>query len=90
MIKKFIKHLNYYLFLLAIFAVGLLLSVLVYPNIFLQILIIVLTIIFYVVWGIWHHKKEHNLTNKIVVEYLLIGLLGISIVFFVFMGRIGV
>jgi len=90
MIKKFIKHINYYLFLLAIFAVGLLLSVLVYPNIFLQILVIVSTIIFYVFWGIWHHKKEHNLTNKIIVEYLLIGLLGISIVFFVFMGRVGV
>jgi hypothetical protein len=90
MIKKFLKHLNYYIILAAIFAVGLFLSLVSYPNINLQIIIIFTTIICYVCWGILHHKISHQLTNKILIEYILIGLLGISIVFFIFMGGVGI
>ncbi|MBI3984805.1 MAG: hypothetical protein HY344_02570 [Candidatus Levybacteria bacterium] len=88
MIKKFLKHLNYYLLLLIIFSIGLLATVFASPNTNLQILIIVLTIASYVFWGILHHKLNHELTNKIIVEYLLIGLLGFSIIFFIFTGGI--
>ena len=86
MIEKFIKHFNYYISLLSIFALGLAAAVLVSPNFTLQILIVTLTIVIYVVWGVLHHLLVHELTSKIMVEYILIGLLGLSMIFFIFMG----
>nr|MBI5455762.1 hypothetical protein [Candidatus Levybacteria bacterium] len=86
MYKKFQKHEGYYLSLSLIFFLGLLLTFLVSPNFVLQTIIILLTILFYVLWGILHHLINHELTAKIMVEYILIGLLGISILFFAHMG----
>ena len=90
MTKKFLKHFGYYLILLLIFAIGLIATILSSPNLNLQILIIICTVIFYVFWGIWHHKNTHELTTKITIEYMLIGLLGLSIIFFIFMGGVGI
>lgn len=86
MYKKFKKHLGYYLSLLIILSFGLLLTFLAIPNIQLQIIIILLTTFFYVLWGIFHHLINHELTSKIMVEYVLIGVLGVSILFFLIMG----
>lgn len=88
MIKKFLKHLNYYLLLLIIFSVGVITTVFASPNVNLQVAIIITTVVLYVFWGILHHKINHELTKKITVEYLLIGLLGLSIIFFIFTGGI--
>lgn len=88
MIKKILKHLNYYLLLLIIFSAGVIATAFASPNTNLQIAIITTTVILYVFWGILHHKINHELTRKITVEYLLIGLLGLSIIFFIFMGGI--
>lgn len=88
--KNIFKHLGYYISMLLIFGLGLLASILAYPNVNLEIFIIVLTVVFYVFWGIMHHKINHDLSTKIVIEYLLIGLLGISIIFFIFMGGKGI
>ena len=38
--------------------------------------------VFYVAWAILHHYIHHDVHAKIVVEYVLIGMLGISIVYF--------
>jgi hypothetical protein len=84
--KKFKKHLGYYLSLLTILALGLLLTFLATPNIQLQIIIILLTTFFYVLWGMFHHLVNHELTSKIMIEYVLIGTLGVSILFFLIMG----
>lgn len=86
MYKKFKKHLGYYISLSTILLLGLVLTFLATPNIQLQIIIILLTIFFYMVWGILHHLINHELTGKIMVEYVLIGTLGISILFFLLMG----
>ena len=43
---------------------------------------------FYMILGILHHFVNHELTAKIMVEYILIGALGISIVFFIIVGGI--
>ena len=86
MLKKFKKHLGYYIVLLLIFCFGLFLTLLVSPNSKLQIVIISLTIIFYVFWGIFHHLVNHELTHKIMIEYILIGALGLSILFFIVEG----
>lgn len=84
--KKIKKHFLYYLSLFLIFFVGLLLTLFLAPNIKLQGLTIFTTILLYVIWGILHHYKNHELTPKIVIEYVLIGFLGMSILFFVISG----
>lgn len=86
MYKKFKKHIGYYLSLLTILIFGLILTFLAAPNIQLQIIIILLTTFFYVLWGIFHHLINHELSSKIMVEYVLIGALGVSILFFLIMG----
>lgn len=86
MYKKFKKHEGYYLSLFIILILGLLLTFLASPNFIFQIVIILTTILFYVLWGILHHLINHELTAKIMIEYILIGLLGVSILFFARMG----
>jgi hypothetical protein len=86
MYQKLKKHFGYYLSLLAILLLGLTLILLTSPNIKLQSLVILLTVFFYVLWGTLHHLINHELTSRIVVEYTLIGALGISILFFMLMG----
>jgi len=50
--------------------------------------IILLCGIFYVVIGIIHHLLAHDISSKIVLEYVLMATLGISIVFFLLKGGI--
>lgn len=38
--------------------------------------------LFYVAWGILHHYIHHDVHAKVVIEYVLIGMLGISAVYF--------
>ena len=84
--KKLKKHILYYVTLLIIFSIGFLLTVFTSPNLTLQKIVISLTIVAYVLWGIFHHYRNHELTRRIMIEYILIGLLGLSIVFFLVEG----
>lgn len=84
--EKIGKHLAYYISLTVVLTLGLILIFLTRPNIVSQALVILLTVIFYVVWGILHHLINHELSLRIVVEYILIGALGISILFFMLTG----
>ena len=86
MYKKFKKHLGYYISLIAILVLGLILILLTSPNIKTQAIMVFLTVFFYVLWGILHHLINHELTLRIVIEYVLIGALGMSILFFMLMG----
>lgn len=88
MIKKIKKHLGYYFSILLIFTLGLIIAQVVGPNLLLQIIVVAITIVFYVLWGILHHKVNHELTAKIVIEYVLIGGLGLSILFFIVEGAL--
>lgn len=85
--KLFKKHITYYLSLLLLMALGVSLTLIAAPNIKLQSSIILITILFYMLLGMFHHLINHELTLKIVIEYLLIGFLGMSIVFFVISGE---
>ena len=86
MYKKFKKHFSYYLSLLAILLLGIVLVFLTSPNIKLQSLVISLTVFFYVLWGILHHLINHELSTRIVIEYVLIGVLGLSVLLFMTVG----
>ena len=84
--NKIKKHIAYYISLLIILLSGLVLIILTSPNLRLQTTIALLTICFYVLWGTIHQLINHELTIRIMVEYILIGLLGASIIFFMIMG----
>ena len=86
MYQKLQKHLGYYLSLAAILLLGLVLILLTSPNLKSQSLIISLTVFFYILWGVLHHLINHELSLRIVIEYVLIGALGLSILFFMAMG----
>ena len=80
---KIKTHIGYYISLFLILAFGFLLVFLAFPNRGLQMIIVVLTTFFYISWGIVHHLINHDLHAKIVVEYMLVGILGLTIVLFI-------
>jgi hypothetical protein len=90
MMGKLKKHFLYYLSLLLILIFGFSLSFLVYPDLALGFLIISITIVFYIVLGIIHHWANHELSAKIMIEYVLIGVLGLGIIFLVLKGALGI
>lgn len=89
MIKKTDRHIGYYFSLISLLILGFLLFIFASPNRQLQMLVFIITTIFYVSWGILHHKINHDLTVKIMVEYVLIGSFGITIMFFLLKGGMG-
>lgn len=85
-IKGIKKHLGYYLSLTVILALGIFLSFQTSYDRQLQMLIITIMAFFYVAWSILHHLLEHDLSVKIVIEYVLIGSLAMSVVLFLIRG----
>jgi hypothetical protein len=47
-----------------------------------QIGAIIVATFFYVLWGIIHHLLNHDLHGKIVIEYILTGAFGLTVIFF--------
>ncbi len=83
------RHIEYYVSLFAILAFGLLFVIVASPNKELQMFIVLLTTFFYVIFGILHHFLHHNLNRKIVIEYVIIGGFGLSVVLFLLKGGLG-
>jgi intracellular septation protein A len=81
MLKRIPEHTAYYVSLVAILSLSFLLAHSSFSREF-QIGVIVATTFFYVLWGIMHHLINHDLHTKIVVEYVLIGVFGLTIIFF--------
>jgi len=46
-----------------------------------QFLVVFLTVLLYIAWGIWHHKTEDRLSWGVVTEYLLVGALVLLLVY---------
>lgn len=77
------KHLWYYSGLLIVSVLALSLLWMTAYDKALQMAALVLLSLFYILWGLLHHFMHHDLHMKIVLEYILIGALGISIAFFI-------
>ena len=82
--KNLLKHIRYYIALLIMQIIGFFVLLSVSGNHDLQIGIIITSTIGYVTWAILHQYLEHNLTSKIVVEYMLFGVFGIVVSLFFF------
>lgn len=89
MFRRIHDHIGYYISLIAILIFGFLLVSLFSSNKQLQMVAVVLTTFFYVVFGIFHHLINHDLRAKIVIEYVLVASLGLAVVLFLLKGGIG-
>lgn len=82
MLKRISEHGLYYISLVIILGLAFLLA---YNNSYdrsFQIGVVIATTFFYVLWGIMHHLLNHDLSMKIVLEYILIGAFGLTVIFF--------
>ena len=80
------KHINYYLSIILILGLGFFLVINTSYNKELQMAMVIITALFYVGWGILHHFINHDITAKIVLEYILMGSLGVTVVLFLLKG----
>ena len=78
------KHLWYYVSFLAAELTGLGLVLYFAYDKNLQFLAVCFMTSFYIGWAILHHYHHHNVTIKIVIEYILMGLLGVVVSFLIF------
>lgn len=82
MMKKELQtHWSYYIFLLVIFLSTMILTSLFVSDYQMQMMIVIGVTIFYILASLIHHKIEHDLHLKIVLEYVMMGALGITVIF---------
>lgn len=84
MIKKFKKHAGYYIVFSLVQVLGLILVILSSGNRQTQLFALLATTAFYFIFAVVHHILDHDLTAKIVIEYALVGCLGLSVSLFTF------
>jgi len=80
------KHHYYYFSQALIMICGVILAMHFRYDIRLTSLVITVMAILYVAWGILHHHFEHNLTLKIVIEYILMAVIGLVVLSFLIKG----
>jgi EamA domain-containing membrane protein RarD len=79
--KKVTGHIQHYLPLMGIFAVGFLgFALFPYDKVF-QGVVTVAVAVSYVVWGIIHHHIHKDLHFSVFIEYISIAVLGLIVVF---------
>ena len=69
------KNLEHYTVLATIFVAAAILYGLVSYNPHLQLVVVSVSAVFYVVWGVFHHKILGDITVKIVLEYMLVAMM---------------
>lgn len=80
------KHLWYYLSFFVILGGGIFLVLQSQGDKILQLNFVILLAILYIVWGLLHHLVHHSMSIKIMIEYIVVALLGIAVVFFILNG----
>jgi hypothetical protein len=77
------KHTKYYVGIGIVLILGVYAIFLTAFDPRLQMMLVTLLTFFYIGFGLIHHKIHHDITRLVVIEYILIGSLGISIIFFI-------
>ena len=80
------KHVGYYISFVIILAGSLYLILQNLSDKVLTIRFVALFAVFYIIWGLLHHMVHHSMTLRIVIEYVVVALLGVAVVFFVLNG----
>lgn len=82
MVNLFKSHKLYYLSFTALMLLCLALIFKTVDTPDVRFIVLLLTVFLYIFWGIAHHILHHDVSLRIVLEYLLVGGLGISLVLF--------
>lgn len=80
MISEFKKHKTHYLVLFIILILGTCLIIHFRFNSPTKLLFLVLTALFYFLWGIWHHQTADHLRLEVMLEYFLVSLLAVLVI----------
>lgn len=81
-LKELKKHPLDYVVLVIGVALCLLAYTLSWPNYYEQRLWAVVLGVFYTFWGLWHHDRTNSLHAATVLEYVGLGFLATSVLFF--------
>lgn len=73
------NHMLYYLSLIVMLSLGFSLIYMRTDSPQIQKVAFMLTAFCYVLWGIVHHLVHHDMSVRVVLEYVLIGALGIAL-----------
>ncbi len=79
--KHFVKHAPHYLSLIAVITLGLVGFMVFKYDRAVQTAAIVATAVSYVIWGVVHHYIHKNLYLIVIIEYVLVAIVGLIIVF---------
>lgn len=82
--KNIKKHFWYYTLFVILQLLGLGLVLLTAGDKGIQLIAIIMTTFAYLVWALAHQYIHHSLTAKIVIEYCLVGALGLTVSLFLF------
>lgn len=80
------KHLGYYTSFLLIVAASIFLVFQNNGDKNVVLLFVSLFAVSYILWGVLHHLVHHSVTLRIVIEYIVVALLGVAIIFFILNG----
>jgi hypothetical protein len=76
--KTNIRHLIHYLLLLIIMVSAVISVSLFSARPAYQAISVVLASLGYIAWGLIHHHKEKTLYKEVALEYILLGILGVT------------
>jgi hypothetical protein len=82
MITNLKSHKAYYLLLAGMQAAGFILVLFAKGDKQLVMMYIIMSTCFYFIWALAHHYVNHDLHAKVVLEYLLMSILGITVMYF--------
>lgn len=77
------EHLIYYAIAALIQLVGLVLITFYATTQEIQMSVVVLMTLVFVLWALAHHYFHHDLHPRVVIEYVLMGSVGITLTYFV-------
>jgi len=87
MIPKYIHHHGKYnIALFCILTLGVILAYYTRDHKQLEMMVLLGMTSIYILFGIMHHYLMHDLSSKIVIEYIAMGTLGLAIALFVLKG----
>ena len=79
--KTFAKHLPHYLLLFGILLAGFAGLILFSYDKNFQVAVAIATAVSYVFWGIIHHAIHKDLHLETVIEYMVVAVLGLTVIF---------
>ena len=87
MIKKYLSHHGkYHLALFCLLTLGVMLAYYTREQKQLEMMVLIAMASVYILFGIIHHYIMHDLSSKIVIEYIAMGSLGLAIALFILKG----